>query len=240
MNTQITQKEYNPPYASTNKMEQLFFLLESRSFSELSSKDLMDRGFSESDSSHLLQGLKFLGLITPEGKTTESMRILSMKGDGRLEKMQEVIKSSYKKLYEIVPNAETLPRAQLHDEFMAIYKLSPRLTSTAVPAFLWLCSRAGLKVSEDSPRPTQKKKSNTSNIFKSLRKNDRKQYDKSFEHIPIASTGIKILIPSTERVIDEIAGGGLVNVRKELISFAEKVGLVNIEAKKEDVEGSIR
>lgn len=56
------------------------------------------------------------------------------------------MKEAYSALFSITPEANTLSKEDLFNEFVAVYKLSPRLASSATPAFLWLCSEAGMKI----------------------------------------------------------------------------------------------
>lgn len=236
----MREPKSNPPYVSVPKMEQLFNLLSTRNFQEITMQDLLSRGFAISDANQALQGLRFLGLIDESGKTNENTRIISMKGEGKNEKIQQMIKSSYSKLFETVPSAETLTKAELHDEFMAVYNISSRIATTAVPAFLWLCKYAGMNVSENieaRARVRNKEKiispktkirpphSSTQSVSHSEHLNEL--HDFSF-----GNSGIMLLIPKSPKVNDLIAEGKLIEVRNKINEFAELAGL----DKKEQVE----
>lgn len=222
-------QEFNPPYISLPRMKQVFELLSNRNFFELTINNLEDRGFTKSDASQALQGIRFLGLLTPDGKTTELMKVLQLKGESKQEKFKEVIKNAYKKLFDITPNADSLSRDQLFNEFLAIYNLSPRLARTAVPAFLWLCKEAGMNVLEELPtKELSKKPQKTIKQGPVKQRTDSKYLQESddiFLTLNIANTGIRLQIPKNVKVEDAIAAGGLTGIRLKIIEFAKKVGL---------------
>jgi len=92
-----------------------------------------------------------------------------MKGDGKAEKLQELIKSAYVKIFNMLPNLEVISKNELHDEFMSVYGLSSRLAESAAPNFLWLCSLAEIKTGVNMS-PRKEKKAAKIEIQKSGRK----------------------------------------------------------------------
>ncbi len=222
-----------PPYMSVAKLDQLFALLGTHSFSKLTMNDLKLRGFSEPDAFLAIQALKFLGMISDEGVPTERARVLSMKAEGKEQKLQEIVREAYKELFDTVPSAELLNRDNLHDELMAVYKISPRLANTAVPIFIWLCGKAGIKTSEE----VKTRKTHVKSISSGTKNQEHGKIGQVglYTHPPIGQpmidlnishTGIRLLIPKNEIIDDAVASGELTEVRQKIIEFAKKVGLI--------------
>lgn len=244
MDYSLDKLVFKPPYVSVSKMEELFSLLGNRSFSEISVQDLVARGFSTSDATQGIQGLKFLGVLDSKGKTTESMITLSIRGDARKEGLKNIVKEAYKNIFNTIPNIESLTRDELYNEFVAQYKLSSRLASTAVPVFIWLCKEAGIGVSDkislkSTPKITTGKKTKT------IQKKPEKRpltptiaelgNSSSSDYHSYDLSGIILNVPKSPIVDDEIAAGGLATIRSEIINFAKKVGLnQDVQGKTED------
>lgn len=138
-------EKVTPPYMSTVALRRTFDLLGSRNFEKISQEDLINRGFSRFDAAQSVQTLKFLGLIDSAGKASESLSALSLRGEERKTRLGEIVKEAYKDLFTRAPDANMLNRDELFNEFLSEYRLSARLATTAVPAFLWLCSKAGIE-----------------------------------------------------------------------------------------------
>jgi hypothetical protein len=232
-----TRKD-KPPYIGVGALKRLLKLLSSRSFNKIVAEDLTARGFVKSVSFQALQSLRFLGLLDDSGNALKKMKILALKGKEKEEKLQELIKEAYSELFASVVDGAPykLQRDELHNEFVALYGLSSRLATTATPAFLWLCAEAGFEVSE---RPESREKKETRKIKKNFQgqkelKLQPIQFSSPTSHegkihdIEIAGTGIRLIIPHSKKVDDEIAQGGLIQARKEIVKFAAKVGLGNI------------
>lgn len=227
-------KKFNPPYIGIPTLQKSFDLFATRNFSEISAKGLEQRGFSHSVSFQLIQGLKFLGILNEEGRTTDKAKILSMQGSGRKEQLESMLRLAYSKLFNTVPNAETLPKQELHDEFMAVYGLSGRLASTAVPVFLWLCSLAGLKIAEtveirersaihkEAPKSQVQSRKIAPKIgIQSIGDNKSNYSDNSYIDLNIADTGFKLLIPKKPEYESALLDGKLVQVKQSIIDFAK-------------------
>jgi len=125
---QTSDKKVVPPYLSVAKLEKLFDLLSTRSLSRITSSDLVARGFSKQDSFLAIQTLKFLGLLSLDGKTTEKMRLFAMRGSEKTEKLQNILRESYKKIFETVPSAEKLTKDELYGNHFILI-LNHRLLS---------------------------------------------------------------------------------------------------------------
>ena len=222
-------KRGTPPYVSITNLQNVFNLLENRSFSQLGLNDLTSRGFSRTDAFQSLHALRFLGFLDNKGNLINNQK-LSLKGEAKTEALKEVVKNSYKKLYDINPNPEKLSKDALYNEFLAVYGLSPRLINSALPLFLWLCKTAEIPVEEKNlPRMRQNNTSNKKNPFARFSFNSKRE--KKIQ-TPISNVheyeiaGIKILIPKNQKTDLLIAEGGLVEITKHIKEFAKKTGLI--------------
>lgn len=213
-------KKPNPPYIGGNKLKQLLNLFSSRSFSRIDISDLTDRGFSKSEAYQAFQALRFLGLVDDDGNTTDNTKKLGMKGQKREDTLQDIVKSSYNKLFKIVPEPYSLTRDELHNEFMAIYGLSNRMARSTTPAFLWISEEASLIKVRKKPK---KKKSIPGKVgIHSITESpkDKPQEVKpvmGFNEMPFKK-GVKLLIPKSLNMTKMI----LSEEFKELILKLEK------------------
>lgn len=224
--------EIKPPYLSIAKMQDLFELLTTRTFSSITFDDIAMRGFSRTDAFVAIQTLRFLGLIESDGKTVEDIRQLSMKGEAREKKLQDIVKTAYSKIFDTVADIELLNRDALYNEFLAQYRLSPRLANSAVPVFIWLCSEANIKLSNEIElkiRPIQQKKQTKNSqklpSEKPMQKKDKEFADTDFDYHVFNISGIILKIPKTRKTDDVIVSGGLSEIRTKIIAFANQVEL---------------
>jgi Family of unknown function (DUF5343) len=222
------QTEYTPPYLSNSKLELLFEVVSTRNFQNLSPNDLQSRNFSNSDSFLGIKTLKFLTFIDDRGKVSDNMRVLFLKGEENQKRLQEIIKQAYHKLYARNPSAEKLSRDELYNEFISEYRLSSRVASPTVSAFIWLCRKSGLLATKDAPNSTSKKISqrNTTAIHKNTSEetnNKVKKIHSTFHTFNIS--GIILEIPKNHVVDEAIISGELAEVKKALDTFAKSTGL---------------
>jgi uncharacterized protein DUF5343 len=225
----------SPIYVGLPTLKKLIEILSTRNFSKITPNDLQQRGFAQSVSFQIISGLRFLDILDFEGNTTEKARILTMQGAGKQEKMEAWIREAYKKLFDTVPNAETLSKNELHDEFMAVYDVSSRLADTAAPAFLWLSSLAGLKVTE-----VIEVKTRASSPTKLYKKPEAKKIDKqnssptvqpqygreNNNYLDFNIAGLILSVPKQPKLEDAIAAGDLAPIRKAIIEFANTHNLI--------------
>lgn len=161
------RQSINPPYISVNKLSEALNILSTHSFSQITANEFKNRGFADSDAFATTTALKFLKLINDDGSKTENLIKLQLRGEERIKGLEEVVRNAYSKLFEIAPNANKLSRNDLYNEFIAIYGVTSRVATTAVPDFLWLCSQAGLEVSEEAITRTKQTKSGSKKITNS-------------------------------------------------------------------------
>jgi len=169
----IKKDNINPPYGSVNRLRSMFELFSTHNFPQITSSFLKSRGFSGSDAFQTISALKFLGILDSEGNKTEKMSKLQLKGEQRTQSIQEILKSSYAKLFETVEEPNKMSKDDLYNDFISIYGLSSRLASTSVPNFLWLCKEAGLEIAENFELKERKSRTkNPTQVAKPIKKTE--------------------------------------------------------------------
>lgn len=227
-----------PPYATVGKVSEMFDLLNSRSFPSINPSDLQNRGFSAPDAFQVVATLKFLGLLNEDNTKTEQLPKIQQRGDKKAIALREIVTNSYRLLFSVIPEANKLTRDELHNEFMAIYKVSTRVARSAAPLFIWLCKQAGMDTKEDvipkdrvskfsNPKASSKQrvqtKTNTSNSFSM----STFGLVEGYQVFPIGK--IKLLIPSEEKYLSPVMNGELKEIKKQIEAFIN-----NVESKIEE------
>lgn len=227
MSTTAEVPKIIPPYLSIRKLKDLFILLETRSFTQITRDELTARGFSPIDAFLALSTLRFLHIIDDNNSGTENLHSLRMVGEEKKNTLKEIVKSGYKKIFDTVPEANNLTRSELYNEFIATYRLSPRLASAAVPDFLWLCGEAGLKVQKavevGNNRPRHVK---TSFQIKPRIKTYKEKPEPEISAnqgfvIPYGS--IKLVLPNNDKARNALVDGQFKEVGKQLLELSKLV-----------------
>lgn len=150
------EKKDKPPYLSVKKFEKLFEIISSRKLNKVDPEYLKIKGITGTDANVAVSALRFLGIVDKDEKTTELAKKMLFKGKERDKTIQEIVQSSYSEVFERFSDPCAISLKELHDEFISIYDLSPRIARCAAPAFLWLCSQAGLR--KEQPREIKKER----------------------------------------------------------------------------------
>lgn len=228
----MENKNETPPYASVKKVSDMFELLYSRSFQSLTANDLKDRGFSTADAFQVLATLKFLGLLNDDGTTTDKISKIQLRGDQKTTALKEIVTASYRSLFKVAPEANKLSRDELHNEIVAVYKVSPRISKTAAPLFIWLCQQAGLEVTNEvvTRDRTPKARSNSAPTRQEkLTKKDTPSelpqspygLESKYQSFPIGR--IKLLVPNEEKYLSSILSGGLKEIKSQIETFVNDI-----------------
>ena len=222
-----------PPYGLVTRLKLVFNMLSTSTYPQITSSVLKKIKFSGSDASLTVSALKFLGLIDQEGKKTELMSSIQLKGEERQKALQGIIKNAYSKLFNASHEANKLNRDELYNNFIMVYGLSGRQASTAVPNFLFLCKEAGLETNE--PIEVKSKRTNQGhdkNITKTKINNFAKA---SSPHSTQISTNdsstiefgeFKLTLPNGWDIVktrEAVIKGEFSNVYEQLNKFSEKL-----------------
>ncbi len=186
-----------PAYLSAKKLEKVLSIVSARNLSSLTPAYFSTYSFSNSDANLAIASLRFLGLIDANSKSTPLMVKMAYKGEVKTKAFVGMIKMAYKKLLEVVPEPYSMNKDDLHNDFRNIYKISGRVAASAVPAFIYLCKRAGLRKVQTQSNP--KKTSNSTPVKKiasSKKTGASSETDSEHTVIPFGKSGIKLVLPT--------------------------------------------
>ncbi|HEY4506522.1 MAG TPA: DUF5343 domain-containing protein [Candidatus Paceibacterota bacterium] len=228
-----------PPYLSVRKITEMVDLVSSRNYPEgISAEFFKNRGFGSADATLAVNTLKFLNLLKEDGTPTEEMSAMRIKGDSRKPEFQKIIRVAYKKLFETVDNPHELPKDKLATELIAVYKLSDRVVSGAIPAFYKFCMYAGLKEEKGGSTPSVKKdspKSTSLPLRKSTPMTDKGASPRSgFSALPIADGKLELHLSEqwkNKLLSDESIENKWRTVRTALKELADALGESDLKGK---------
>ncbi len=237
------KRPLSPAYLSATRLEKVLSLISARSMTSLNPDYFLTHSFSSSDANLAVASLRFLGLIDADSNSTSLMAKMGYKGDAKAQALVEMVKTSYEALLKVVPEACTMGKDELHNDFMHVYKISSRVATGAVPAFVYLCEQAGLReVSAQikTPRipsntPTRKPVAKA----QITRPGSKTTIATDSEHtvIPFGKSGISLILPK-----DILTNIGLLDDYKALISsvtgFSDKYSKTNGSNENGDTEST--
>ncbi|MDO8577458.1 MAG: DUF5343 domain-containing protein [Candidatus Wildermuthbacteria bacterium] len=218
-------KQPLPPYLSLPKVKALFELVSTRSLNGVTLDELRTYGFGGTDANVAIATLRFLGLVDSEGKSTDQWRKLQLTGDVKKVELRGIIKVAYHAIFERVEEPYKLTRDELLNEFLIVYRTTPRIARAAAPVFLWLCGRADLveeinvrkvrKNSKHSPSPKER----GSSILKSEKRTE-KGYPPPSQVYSFEHEGIEVSVP-IPRFTKAINHGELLKIEEAISEFVK-------------------
>lgn len=223
------QKSPTAPYLSITKLEEVINLVSNRTYGEFTPSIFRNRGFSPADAFLAMNALKFLNLITDDGKPTEQMAKIGLRGNARKEAFKEIIHKAYEKLFDVVSAPQSLSSTEIFNEMRMQYKLSARVARQAVPVFLKIAEFAGLI--EEGSVVGKKRNPKTGEKTRGRGKTEKQLYDTiisaGFTSIRVAEGRMVLNIPSElkDKILegdDEILHNDWRSLRTELKKFADK------------------
>jgi Family of unknown function (DUF5343) len=224
------EKKTTPSYLSVRKIGEMVDLVSSRNYPEgITAEFFKSRGFGPADATLAVNTLKFLNLLKDDGMPTEAMEKMRIKGDERKPEFEKIVRLAYKKLFDTVDDPHLLPKEKLATEFIAVYKLSDRIVTGAIPAFYKFCEYAGMRDEKavtprrsaptGTPRPvSQTKKTTTSNNKEAMAPRA------GFSAVPVADGRLEVHMPEdlkNKLLDDEDLGTIWVKARSALKELAD-------------------
>ncbi|MBI3965986.1 MAG: DUF5343 domain-containing protein [Chloroflexi bacterium] len=139
-----------PPYAPLEPTRQFF---------ERASRlgrvpERVDRGFlvslelAPSNEASLVAALKYLGIVTSDGRPTAAFGALALSPEARQEELRRVVRSAYGALWERFPDLRRASRSEIHDFFVGQYGVRGQLARKAVSFFSLMAELAGVELDE--------------------------------------------------------------------------------------------
>lgn len=228
----------NPPYISVARLERLLELLSTRSFSEITIDYLKAQGLAGTDANLGLATLRFLGISDARGKMLDSVKTFHLRGETRQSGLQSILKTAYKKLFDMSDEAYNLPKEDLINDFVSIYGVTHRVARAAVAAFLHLCGQAGWIVSKETQkrqRSTEKKVrgANKLRIPKKTANPDETNGLKSF---PFLGGKIRLMFPENDKLTEVVLSDEFRAVSEAIKTFGDAFFTEDAEELKEGNE----
>lgn len=149
-------KKTLPPYLSLAQLRKLVEMITDTRPKTLTSA-ILKKDFGPTDASIAMGTLRFLDLVDDAGNTKDSIKEFNRKGADRAPALEPIIRNAYKALFEHVADGapQNLPAEKLHNHFLTVYDVAPRIAESAVRAFFYLAEEAGLKErTAAAPRPS--------------------------------------------------------------------------------------
>jgi hypothetical protein len=110
----------------------------------------------------LLTGLRFLGLITKDGKPTDTLRALAVRDEAeRKKQLVKVLTQSYPDLFAL-DLSKTTP-GELREQMAKSYKVTGATTDRAIRFFISAASYAGIPISSHVTKTTKSTNGTTTN-----------------------------------------------------------------------------
>lgn len=227
-----------PPYLSVTKLAKLVDIISTRNLWQVTPAHFTAQNFSKPDAYLALGTLRFLGLIDDSGNATSSLRNFQFTGEKRQKGVEEVVRSSYSKLFDTFIGNKPFDagESELINDFMVQFDMSKRTAGPAARAFLWLCEQAGLKeatikIQQREKKDNTNKRGKQAQQDRSLQDEGDNSHDQNTMKIPApinltgthtftdSGVGWKLQIASNTPLSSE--------VKRSLVDISEKLDMIN-------------
>jgi len=143
-----TANELKPPYGNVAWYEKFFGLIRGRSFEKFDTEIIELNVIGGSNTRKFFRGLRFLGLIEENGKTTEKFESLRRRGEEFKQNLKKVVEEAYSHLFSIVVVEKATSDNMLN--YLAEYCGYGEYTAVkATKIFAYLCEKSGIALSPE-------------------------------------------------------------------------------------------
>jgi hypothetical protein len=97
----------------------------------------------------IINGLRFLGLINPDGTATESMKSLGVVGEAFQKNLGGIVRESYKDLFDTIKDFQNAKSDDIINFLRAEYNMAPSMADESARIFVFLAQKAGIALSQD-------------------------------------------------------------------------------------------
>jgi len=168
-------KKINPPYAPVGWLSKAFDTFNSVKLNKVDKKTIRTYDLtSPGNESKMLAALRFLGIIDEKNNTNmQRYNALSFSGDRKKEELSKIVRTSYSRLFETIPDLEKAEFDILKNFFISEYEYSGVLAEASVKAFAFFCKEAGMPLSEDILKKTdikRRKRKSKEKVKKKIKK----------------------------------------------------------------------
>jgi hypothetical protein len=151
------QEQLKPPYGQVSWYEDFFKkILSGRDFDRLDKEWIKINIVKGPNATMIYNGLRFLGLVEQDGKTTDRLKSLRSYGDEFKQSLNKVVKEAYSLLFANVALESSKPETLL-TFFAKYYGYGKSAGTAAMEIFVYLCEQAEIPI----PQELQQAKSKT-------------------------------------------------------------------------------
>jgi hypothetical protein len=146
------EEPLKPPYGNVAWYETFFEKIRSRDFDKFDKEIIELNIIRGSNAGMLFVGLRFLGLVEKDGKTTEKFKSLRRFGDDFKQNLNKVVKDAYSVLFSKVV-LESAKSDTLLSFFAEYYNYGKATAWQAKKIFVYLCKQSDIPLSKELTEP---------------------------------------------------------------------------------------
>jgi len=145
--------ELKPPYGNVAWYKRFLELIKSKSWEKIDITWIESNIIGGPNATMLFRGLRFLGLIEENGKTTSKLEGLRLNGPEFKQNLKNVVEESYKSLFKTVA-IEKAPLVAIVNYFKREpYGYGQATAEQAMKIFIYLAQEAGIPLSQELISP---------------------------------------------------------------------------------------
>lgn len=144
----VEEEILKPPYGNVSWYDSFFELIRSRDFDKLDKEIIELNIIKGPNATMLFNGLRFLGLVDEDGKTTEKFKSLRRFGDEFKQNLKKVVTEAYSVLFSKVVVESAKPEALLNF-FVEYYDYGEATAGQVKKIFVYLCKQAEIPLSKE-------------------------------------------------------------------------------------------
>lgn len=164
----------NPPYGNVSWYPSFFELIRTRQFDIFDKERIELNIIKGSGASQFFIGIRFLGLVEDNGKTTEKFESLRRTGDEFKKNLKKVVEEAYGELLAKIVIDKAKPE-NLVNYFMEKHQYSQTTAKLALKIFVYLCQEAGIPISPDLTAPLPKPKTDEKTMNKKVAEKGKRE-----------------------------------------------------------------
>lgn len=178
-----TKTALKPPYGNLAWYKKFFELIRIRSFDKFDKEIIELNIVKRANATMLFNGLRFLGLVEPDGKVTEKFESLRRKGDEFKQNLKGIMKEAYNHLFSKVVVSKASPET-LFNYFAEYYSYGETTASLSTKIFTYLCQEAGIELSPELAEGEFKVKRKAKEKKERKKKGVLKEREKGISEVP--------------------------------------------------------
>jgi len=148
LESETAPEKLKAPYGNVVWYEKFFGLIRSKSWEKIDTTIIEANIIRGPNATMLFNGLRFLGLVEENGRTTQKLENLRVRGEEFKKNLKKVVEEAYVDLMKTVALEQAQPEHVLN-YFMRTYEYGEAAAQQAMKIFLHLAQEAGILLSQD-------------------------------------------------------------------------------------------